>query len=113
MKLKKIFTSITIVLTIAIVILDIILFINMKQAYELEKLFTTVFDFAIFIYGLLLLPILWVQYIFILWIMKVYNKNSGIKKWIFTSLLSIIEIVLLVVEIRIISVIFLFMGILN
>ena len=113
MKSKKIFKSITIALTIAIVILDIILFVNMKQAYDLEKIFTTVFDFAIFIYGLLLLPILWVQYFLILGSVKVYNKYSGIKKWIFTSLLAIIEIVLLVVEIRIISIIFLFMGILN
>ena len=113
MKVKKIFRNITIILSIAIVILNIVLFVNTKQAYDELKLFSTVFNFATFIWGFILLPIVWIQYFLILAIMKVYNKYLGFKKWMFTSLLTIIEIGLTVMQIRIVGGIFLFTSIFN
>jgi len=113
MKLKKVFRKITIAFTIAIIILDILLFVDMKQAYNASKLISTVFEFGTFIYGLILLPIVWIQYFLILCIIKVYNKYSGFKKWLLTELLAIIEIGIVIIEIRILGIIFLFMGIFN
>ena len=113
LNLKKIVRNLTIAFTTVIVILDIVLFVNMKQAYNESKLISTVFEFGTFIYGLLLLPIVWIQYFLILGISKVFNKYIGFKKCFFTSLLAIIDIGILIIEIRILWIIFLFMDIFN
>lgn len=113
MKFKKILRNITIILTILIIILDIVLFVNTNKTYENMEMFSTIFNFGTFIYGIILIPIVWIQYFLLSAILKVYTKYIGIKKWIATSLLIILEIILVVIEIRILGVILLFMGIFN
>ena len=105
MKLKKVSRNITIVFTIVITILDIVLFVDMKQSYDALKLISVAFEFAAFVYGLLLLPLVWIQYFLILGIAKVYNKYIGFKKCFLTSLLAVIGLGILIIEIKILEIV--------
>ncbi len=108
---------VAIVLSIALLIVNIFLYMKMKYNFSeignnydsLENaslLFSGLFKFGLLAYGLLLIPLVWVEYFLITTILKSYKKYFGLKKWILTILLSILSIVILIFFIKVIIIIF-------
>jgi len=91
MKVIKVSRNIAIVLTVLAIILNIVLCINlsstMKSLSDVDSLITMLFEFGNLVFGLTLVPIIWIQF-FLIWAgIKVYNKFSGFNKWLLLSLI--------------------------
>ena len=116
MKNKKIFRNIIIVISIIVVLINIGLYIKLNNSYDailnvensLDRaggLIGVAIYWGTFIWGIILLAIIWIQYFLILLTIKVFNKFSGIKKWLLSSLLGLIILGLTIVIISIIRLI--------
>ena len=85
MKNKKILKRIAIILSIIILLIDICIYIKLKYTfidigsshhqYENVSLIIVWFiRYAALIYGILLIPIVWLEYFLIKLVMKIYNS---------------------------------------
>jgi len=111
MKLKNIFRIITMVLSILVIIFNIPLYLNMEQTYEESMVVTSGFGFTLFLLGIALLIVVWIQYFVVLAIIKVYNKYLGFKMWLFIILLTLIETGLILLQTYIVPMLGLFIGV--
>ncbi len=113
MKIKKIIRNICIVLTVLLIILTLFMYLKINNSWIKIKnstnaytnsglLISNIFQYGIFVYSLLLIVIIWIEYFLLNQIIKLYNK-----KVIITMILSTIGIVLFIMFIRIL--IFMFM----
>ena len=112
MKNKKIIRNIFIVLTVLILILTIYIygrmytsFLEIKNSTNQYKnaglLLSNVFQYGIFIYSIGLIAIVWIEYLVLNLIIRVYNKNV-----IITVFLTVLEILLTIVFIKVLIFIF-------
>ena len=113
MKSKKVLRRIAIILSIIILIIDIYLYIKMNfnwselgynhHQYETASLIIgALFRFGTLIWGILLIPIVWLEYLLINLFIKIYNKFNGLKK-LFLCLITLVVIAtILILFVRII-----------
>lgn len=115
-KNKKILKRIVIILTIIILIIDICLYIKMKfdlseigsnhHQYENAGLIIgALFRYAALIWGILLIPILWLEYLLINLLIKMYNKFKDWKRVVLCSITLIVITIILILFIRIMALI--------
>ena len=106
-----------IILSILVSLIDLILYIKLNSTSSmaiqsndsyatLGLLISGMFQFGALIYGLGLLLIVWIEYFLISFIIKLWNKLQGLKKFFSVLVLSIISAILLIIFIRIITFIF-------
>lgn len=114
MKNKKTRRNITIIISIIVLLINIGMYIKLNSSFDsfsnlennLERaggLIGIAFYWGTFIWGIISLILIWIEYFFIMLTIKVFNKFDGVKKWILFSLLGIIVLGLLLLIIRIIS----------
>lgn len=114
MKNKKKFRNITIIISIIVLLINIGMYIKLNSSFDslsnlensLERaggLIGVGFYWGTFIWGIISLILIWIEYFFIMLTIKVFNKLAGVKKWILFSLLGIIVLGLLLLIIRIIN----------
>lgn len=112
MRNKKILRNITIIISIIVVLIDIALYIKLRNSLDtfsnlensIERaggLIGILMYFGTFVWGIISLIILWIQYFLTILTIKVFNKLVGIKKWLLSSLLAVIVLVLIIIELRI------------
>ena len=113
MKNKKILKRIAIILSIILILLDISLYIKMQSTwseigsnhhpYENAGLIIGgLFRWGVLIWAILLIPIVWLQYLLTSLFIKIYNKFEGLKR-IFLCLITLVIIaIMLILFIRII-----------
>ena len=117
MKNKKILKTGAIMLSILVLLINLILYIKLNSTSSmalqsndsyatLGLLISSMFQFGALIYGLGLLLIVWIEYFLISFIIKLWNKLQGLKKFFSVLVLSIISAILLIIFIRIITFIF-------
>ena len=94
MKNKKVLKSIAIILSIILVPLDICLYMKMQstwseivsnqEPYENASLaIVGFFRWGMLIGGILLIPMVWLEYLLINLLIKIYNKFDGLKRLFF------------------------------
>lgn len=118
LKNKKIFKIIAIILSLIIILFEIYLYINLQfnwleinsnnHQYENASLIIgNLFRFAVLIWGILLIPIVWLEYLLINLFIKFYNKYDGIKKILLCliSLLLMLPLFILFIKIIILIII--------
>ncbi len=114
MKNKKVLKSIAIILSIILVLLDICLYIKMQSTwseivsnqnpYENASLaIVGFFRWGMLIGGILLIPMVWLEYLLINLLIKIYNKFDGLKRLFFCLLLFVAIATILVLFIKIIT----------
>ena len=115
MQLKKI-KRIAIILSIILILLNIFLYINMKSTWpeissthhqyeSVSLIIVGLFRFGLLIWGILLIPIVWLEYLLINILMKIYSEFSGLKRILLFLITVIVIIILLILFIKIISLI--------
>lgn len=103
MKNKKILKRISIILSILLLLIDICLYIKMKATwseigskhhqYENASLIIVgAFRYGILIWGILLIPIVWLEYFFTNLLIKIYNKYDDLKR-LFLCLITLVVLV--------------------
>lgn len=115
--MKKILRNSAIILTIIIFLMNIFLYVEMKQvdselllskeAYESAGLLiSSIFQFGLLIWGFGLILIVWIEYFLCSLFIKIYNRFSGIKRALQLLAVLLAILILLVVSIGIIRLIF-------
>ena len=110
-KSRNIFKLIAIILSIVLLILNIFLYIQMKsdwsemgssnEQYENASLIIVgLFRYGTLIWGILLIPIVWLEYFLTRVFMKIYNKFSGVKKVFLCSIIFLLISIILIFFIR-------------
>lgn len=113
LKNKKVLKRITIVLSIILILLDIYLYMKMKftwleigsthHQYENASLIIEgLFRFGLLIWGILLIPVVWLEYLLTNLFIKFYNKYDGIKKILLCLISLFLMLPLFILFIRII-----------
>ena len=113
MKNKKFLRGIAIILTIILVLLELYVYIKMKSTwldigsnyhpYENASLIMIgSIRFGALIWGILLIPIVWIEYFFTKLFIKIYSTLVGFKKIFLCLITSLIILMLLVFFIRMI-----------
>ncbi len=116
LKNKKVLKRITIVLSIILILLDIYLYMKMKftwleigsthHQYENASLIIGgLFRFGLLIWGILLIPVVWLEYLLINLLMKIYRKFDSLKRILLYLITLIVIILLLILFIKTISLI--------
>ncbi len=111
MKKKKILKIVSIVLSIIIIIIDICIYLKMRKIwievgnyhpYENAGLIISgLFMYSILIWGIILIPMVWIEYFLINLLDKIYKKYNDIKKYFLSLLVLITIIIILIFFIRI------------
>lgn len=101
--MKKIFKKIAIIFSIIILIIDIIIFfkMNLYKSIDINSLIWTLLHFSTLIYGMILIPIVWIEYCFIILLINVYNKFNNLKRILLLILVSILIFILLIILLKI------------
>lgn len=112
---KKVLKKTTIIITVVILLIDILLYIKMKTTwseignyhqYENTSLIIEgLFRYGILIWGILLIPIVWVEYFLTILLMKIYSKFENFKRLFLCLVILIAITIILVLSIKIISLI--------
>lgn len=113
MKNKKVLKRIAIILSIILLLIDICLYIKMKSnwleiganhhQYENASLIIAgLFRYAMLIWGILLIPIAWLEYFLTNFLMKIYNKFEGLKRLFLCLITLVVMATILVFFIRMI-----------
>ena len=100
MKNKKILKNIAIIISIILLILDICLYIKMKYTwseigsnhhqYENSSLIIAgLFRYGALMWGILLIPLVWLEYFLMKLFMKIYNNFDSFRK-IFLCLITLV-----------------------
>ena len=108
MKNKKVLKRISIILSIILVLLDIWLYIKMQSTWSeigsnhhpYENL--GLFRWGVLIWGILLIPMAWLEYLLINLFMKIYNKFEGLKRLFLCLITFVVIVVILILFIKII-----------
>ena len=100
MKILKTCRNVAIIFTILAVIFNVVLFINLAKTLQslsdAEGLITMFFEYGNVVFGLSLIPIIWILY-FLVWAgIKVYNKFIGFNKWLLLSLIMVLGVFLVI-----------------
>lgn len=117
MKNKKILKIIAVILSILLLLIDICLYMKMKNTwseivsnnYQYENaslIMVVLFRYGILICGVLLIPIVWLEYFLIMLLTKIYNKFVKVKRLFLCLIILIVILEILVFFIRTISLIF-------
>ena len=112
LKSKKVLRRIAIILSIIILIIDIYLYIKMKfnwaeigsnhHQYENASLIiSTLFRFGTLIWGILLIPIVWLEYLLIKLLIKIYNKFNRLRRLFLCLIILVVIATILILFIRI------------
>ena len=112
LKNRKVLKKIIIILSIIVLLLNICVYIKMKTTWsELSSnnhqyenaslLIVGLFRYGVLIWGLLLIPMVWLEYFLIKLFMKICNCFDGFKRLIlsFTTLVIISTILALIIKI--------------
>ena len=101
--MKKILKISLIIFSILIFIIDLIIFFksNIFQIYNINSLIWALFHFSTLIYGIILIPIIWLEYYFISLSINIYYKFNGLKQILLLSFMLILIVILLIILIRI------------
>ena len=112
LKSRKVLKTITIILSIILLLLDICVYIKMKATWSelgsnnhqyenASLLIVGLFRYGVLIWGILLIPMVWLEYFLIKLFMKIYNNFHGLKRLIlsFTTLAIILTILALIIKI--------------
>ena len=101
--MKKILKKIAIIFSIIILIIDIIIFfkMNLYKSIDINSLIWTLLHFSTLIYGMILIPIVWIEYCFIILLINVYNKFNNLKRILLLILVSILIFILLIILLKI------------
>ena len=116
MKNKKLLKTISIILTMGIILVDIWLFIKTRnnwgkigtdydQYENLGIILGSLFEFGILIWGILLIPIIWLQYFLINLLINIYNKSNNTLKYLLCLIILIAIITILIFFIKILFII--------
>ena len=112
MKSKKVLRRIAIILSIIILIIDIYLYIKMKfnwseigsnhHQYENASLIiSALFRYGLLIWGILLILIVWLEYLLINLLIKMYNKFNGLKRLFLCLITLVVTATILILFMRI------------
>ena len=104
---KKVLRIIAIILSILILIMDVFLYLKMEftwseigsnhHQYESASLIIeALFRYGTLIWGILLIPLVWIEYLLINLGIKIYNKWNGLKR-VFLSLIILFAIVAILI----------------
>ena len=107
MKNKRILKRIAIMLSIILLIIDVFIYINMKSSwleistnnhqYENASLImTSLFKYGALIWGILLILMVWLEYLLVSLFIKIYNKFDALKR-LFLCLLTLVPIVIILI----------------
>lgn len=101
--MKKIFKKIAIIFSIIILIIDIIIFfkMNLYKSIDINSLIWTLLHFSTLIYGMILIPIVWIEYCFIILSLNIYRKFNGLKRVLLLIFMFILIFILLIIFLRI------------
>ena len=113
MKNKKVLKRISIILSIILVLLDIWLYIKMQSTWSeigsnhhpyenLGLIIGGLFRWGVLIWGILLIPMAWLEYLLINLFMKIYNKFEGLKRLFLCLITFVVIVVILILFIKII-----------
>lgn len=112
LKNKKTIRFIAILISIIILILDIIIYINMKTTWKeigtnhhqyenFDLIISGLFTYATLIWGLLSILIIWIEYFLINLLAKIFNSFNGLKKLLFCLIMIVVIALLLIIFIKI------------
>ena len=116
LKNKNLLKRIAIILSIILLLLNIFLYVKMRftwseldstneQYQSINLLVEGIFRFAILIWGILLIPMVWLEYFLIKLLMKIYNKFDGFKRILLCLITLVLLTIILDFFIRVISLI--------
>ena len=116
MKNKNLLKRIAIILSIILLLLNIFLYVKMRftwseldstneQYQSINLLVAGLFRFAILIWGILLIPMVWLEYFLIKLLIKIYNKFDGFKRILLCLIILVLIAIILDFFIRVISLI--------
>lgn len=111
MKNKKILKKIAIILSIILLLIDIFLYVKMKATwseigsdnhqYENASLIISgLFRYGTLIWGILLIPIVWIEYFLTNLLIKIYNKFDNLKRIFLCLIILVVLVTILVFFIR-------------
>lgn len=117
MKNKKMLKKIAIILSIIIVIIDIVLYIKMSTTWseiginhhEYENaslILSNLFRYGALLWGILLIPIVWIEYFLIMLLSKIFNKFEKVLRWLLCLIVLSVIVTILIFCVRMISLIF-------
>lgn len=112
MKNKKALRIIAIILSIIILIIDIFLYTKMKFTWsEIESIYNqyekassiieALFIYGALMWGILLIPMVWLEYLLINLFIKIYNKFNNLKRLFFCLITLVMMATILILFIRI------------
>ena len=89
MKCKKTLRKVAIILSIILLLLNICLYVKMKFTWDaipsasnqhdsMNLLFHGLFSRAVLVYGIILIPVVWIEYLILVLVIKIYHKFDGI-----------------------------------
>lgn len=116
LKNKNLLKRIAIILSIILLLLNIFLYVKMRftwseldstneQYQSINLLVEGLFRFAILIWGILLIPMVWLEYFLIKLLIKIYNKFDGFKRILLCLIILVLIAIILDFFIRVISLI--------
>ena len=105
MNKKIIYRNCTIALTFIIMVVEVFLYLYIRQNWErllvsddpyanASTMIVHIFILGALLYGAGLILGLWLEYIFINLLIKIYNKNDGTRKWLLSAIILIGVVVL-------------------
>lgn len=111
MKCKKTLRKVAIILSIILLLLNICLYVKMKFTWDaipsasnqydsMNLLFHGLFSSAVLVYGIILIPIVWIEYLLLVLVIKIYHKFDGIIGTFLCLLISIIFILIFIFFVR-------------
>lgn len=110
---KRFLKRIAIILSILLLLLNICLYIKMKSTYSeicidnhqyenASLIIVALFRFGTLIWGILLIPIIWLEYFLTNLLIKIYNKFDGLKRKFLCLITLVVIVTILVFFIRMI-----------
>lgn len=111
MKCKKKLRKVAIILSIILLLLNICLYVKMNFTWDaipnasnqydsMNLLFHGLFSSAVLVYGIILIPIVWIEYLLLVLVIKIYHKFDGIIGTFLCLLISIIFILIFIFFVR-------------
>ena len=111
MKCKKTLRKVAIILSIILLLLNICLYVKMKFTWDaipsasnqhdsMNLLFQGIFSWAVLVYGIILIPVVWIEYLLLVLVIKIYHKFDGIIGACLCLLISIIFILIFIFFVR-------------
>lgn len=107
MEKKKILKKIAIIVSLLVLLLDVYLYISMTTAWsEIDlgnySLFLVgLFKYGLLIWGILLIPLIWIEYLLCNLVIYLYYKFEGLKKLFVCLIPTIAIVIVLIIFIRI------------